>query len=112
MVSSKNCPQIRAGRTRDIRIEPMVGNVSVNTMSTHPLVAGCANRMFHCMSPVVVSMYYSPHPAAFHIAHAAWLREFCLYDFAPGELLCKDDDNPFPILPVAPAPAHNQQLCL
>jgi hypothetical protein len=36
-------------------------------------------------------MYCSPHPTALHIAPAARLREFCLYDFAPGELLWKDD---------------------
>jgi hypothetical protein len=31
-----------------------------------------------CVSPVVASMYCSPHPAALHIARAARLREFCL----------------------------------
>ena len=39
------------------------------------------------MSPVVASMYCSPHPAALHIAPAARLREFCLYDFAHGEII-------------------------
>jgi hypothetical protein len=77
MVSSFFCPQIRARRTRDIRIEPMFGNVPVNTMSTHPLVAVCANPEFNCMSPDGASMYCSPHPAALHIAPAARLREFC-----------------------------------
>jgi len=36
------------------------------------------------VSPVVASMYCSPHPAALHIAPAARLRGFCLYDSAPG----------------------------
>jgi len=35
-------------------------------------------------------MYCSPHPAVLHIAPAARLREFCLYDSAPGELLYED----------------------
>jgi len=43
------------------------------------------------VSPVVASMYCSPHPAVLHIAPAARLREFCLYDSAPGELICEDD---------------------
>ncbi len=34
------------------------------------------------MSPVGTSMYCSPHPAALHIAPAARLRGFCLYDSA------------------------------
>jgi hypothetical protein len=42
------------------------------------------------MSPVVASMYCSPHPPALHIAPAARLREFCLYDFAPGVLFVAD----------------------
>ena len=41
------------------------------------------------MSPVGASMSCSPQPAALHIAPAARLREFCLYDFAHGELLCE-----------------------
>jgi len=32
------------------------------------------------VSPVCASMYCSPDPAALHIAPAARLREFCLYD--------------------------------
>jgi hypothetical protein len=39
------------------------------------------------MSPVGASMYCSPHPAALHIAPAARLREFCLYDSAHGEFI-------------------------
>jgi len=42
-------------------------------------------------SPVVASIYCSPHPAVLQIAPAARLRGFCLYDSAPGELLCEDD---------------------
>ena len=42
------------------------------------------------MSPVAASMYCSPHPAALHIAPAAGLREFGLYDFAPGVLFVAD----------------------
>jgi hypothetical protein len=57
--------------------EPMLWNVPVNTISTHPLVAVCANPKFDYMSPVVASMYCSPHPAALHIAPAVRLREFC-----------------------------------
>jgi hypothetical protein len=57
--------------------EPMLWNVPVNTISTHPLVAVCANPKFDYMSPVVASMYCSPHPAALHIAPAARLRELC-----------------------------------
>jgi hypothetical protein len=41
------------------------------------------------VSPVVASMYCSPHPAALHIARAARLREFCLYDSALGEWLAE-----------------------
>jgi hypothetical protein len=29
------------------------------------------------------------------------LREFCLYDSAPGELLCEDDWRKFPFAPVS-----------
>jgi len=39
------------------------------------------------MSPVGASMYCSPHPAALHIAPAARLREFCLYDSALGSFI-------------------------
>ncbi len=42
------------------------------------------------VSPVAASMYCSPHPAALHIAPAARLRGFCLYDSAPGELFMAD----------------------
>ena len=48
------------------------------------------NQRRDCMSPVVASIYCSPHPAPLQIAPAARLREFCLYDLAPGELLWKD----------------------
>jgi hypothetical protein len=41
------------------------------------------NQRRDYVSPVVASMYCSPHPAALHIAPAARLREFCLYDSAP-----------------------------
>jgi len=37
--------------------------------------------------PVVASIYCSPHPAALQIAPAARLREFCLYDSAPGKII-------------------------
>jgi hypothetical protein len=47
------------------------------------------------VSPVGASMSCSPQPAALHIAPAARLRGFCLYDFAHGELLYKDDCNLF-----------------
>jgi len=42
------------------------------------------------VSPVVASIYCSPHPAVLQIAPAARLWEFCLYDFAPGELFMTD----------------------
>jgi hypothetical protein len=39
------------------------------------------------VSPVGASMYCSPHPAVLHIAPAARLRGFCLYDSAHGEII-------------------------
>jgi hypothetical protein len=39
------------------------------------------------MSPAGASMYCSPHPAALHIAPAARLRGFCLYDSASGSFI-------------------------
>jgi hypothetical protein len=45
------------------------------------------------MSPGGASMSCSPQPAALHIAPAARLRGFCLYDSAPGELLCEGDGD-------------------
>jgi hypothetical protein len=51
------------------------------------------NQRCDGVSPAVASMYCSPHPAALHIAPAARLRGCCLYDFAPGELLCEDDGD-------------------
>jgi hypothetical protein len=38
-----------------------------------------------------VNLLLASSPAALHIAPAARLREFCLYDFALGELLCEED---------------------
>ena len=49
-------------------------------------VLPCAESEADYMSPVVASISCSPHPAALHIAPAARLRGFCLYDFARGEL--------------------------
>jgi hypothetical protein len=45
------------------------------------------------LSPVVASMSCSLQPAALHIAPAARLRGFCLYDSALGELICEDDGD-------------------
>ena len=39
------------------------------------------------MSLVGASMYCSPHPAALHIAPAAQLHGFYLYDSAPGSFI-------------------------
>ncbi len=60
MVSAENCPQIRARQTRDIRIEPMFGNVPINTCQRIGVGIMRANRMFHCGSPGSVSRYSSP----------------------------------------------------
>jgi hypothetical protein len=60
-----------------------------HTMSTHPLVAVCANRKFNYVSPVVASMYCSPHPAPLHIAPAARLRSFASMDSRAGLFSCK-----------------------
>jgi len=72
MVSAENCPQIRVRQTRDIRIEPMFGNVPVNTMSTHwrrdharesdvPLwVAGQRIKIFLALLPSAVHLDTPP----------------------------------------------------
>ncbi len=52
---------------------------------------GCVNHVRESeadyMSPVVASIYCSPHRSALQIAPAARLRGFCLYDSAHGEFL-------------------------
>jgi hypothetical protein len=59
-------------------------------MSTHPLIAVCANPKFHYMSPANASMYCSPHPAALHIAPVARLRDFAFRISRMVELLAGD----------------------
>ena len=116
----RRCPQPRAVRVRSGDVSsPQPGGVRVQSVTasapvTCPwAVRGChrakvgtvrelsaaspqsrgavrVNQRRDCVSPVVASIYCSPHPAALQIAPAARLRGFCLYDSAPGELLCEE----------------------
>jgi hypothetical protein len=61
---------------------------TVNALPLQSCLSWARESEADYMSPVVASMSCSPQPAALHIAPAARLWEFCLYDFAHGELLC------------------------
>ena len=62
MVSSKNCPQMRARQTREIRRDWYVGGCSASVTG-----AVRVNQGRDGVSPVVASIYCSPHPAALQI---------------------------------------------
>ena len=58
----------------------------MSAASPQSRVAVRVNQGRDGVSLVVASMSCSPQPAALHIAPAARLPKFCLYDSAPGEL--------------------------
>jgi hypothetical protein len=62
MVSSKNCPQLRASQTREIRSDWMLADAPL--LSPGP---GRVNQGRDGVSPVAASIYCSPHPAALQI---------------------------------------------
>ena len=62
MVSSKNCPQMRARQTREIRRDWYVGGCSASVTG-----AVRVNQGRDGVSPVVASIYCSPHPSALQI---------------------------------------------
>jgi len=91
------CPwTVRGCHHAKVGTVPRTGNANRRELSAaSPQSRGVVrvNQRRDCMSPVVASMSCSPHPAALHIAPAARLREFCLYDSALGDLFCEKGQN-------------------
>ena len=100
--SRRDCGNLEAGRARPgcrgLRKAAVAATAAIlrraHIASKHPGRFQPQSRYFprvnprrDDMSPVGASMYCSPHPAALHIAPAARLREFCLYDSALGSFI-------------------------
>jgi hypothetical protein len=79
--------------------------------NSHRCLGRARESRLDCMSPVVASMYCSPHPAALHIAPAARLRGFCLYDSAPGDLFRADCDYGWTSVNTASASGCDGSCC-